>query len=107
VYVALLTGTGLGSSLGGGIVLLSLDELITALGGLDVGERHMDALVDHSAVHFLLDLDTDGSLSDVEDNTGASVVVFERHTLVDGGVNLDINIVPALHKKNEKSYLLK
>jgi hypothetical protein len=94
----LLTASGLSGSLGGSIVLLSLDELITALGSLDVGKGDMDLLVDHSAVNLLLDLDSDGSLGDVEDDTGAAMVVLERHTLVDGRIHLDIHIVSTLLK---------
>ena len=47
----------------------------------------MNALVEDSAVDLLLDLDTDGSLGDIEDDTGAAMVVLERHTLVNGVVS--------------------
>lgn len=72
----------------------------TVLMYLDVGKGDMDALVDDSAIDLFLDLDTYGSLGDVEDNSGATMVVLERHTLVNGGVNLDINIVSTLQRRN-------
>lgn len=62
----------------------------------------MNALVEDSAVDLLLDLDTDGSLGDIEDDTGAAMVVLERHTLVNGGVYLDIHIVSTLPRRKEQ-----
>jgi len=56
----------------------------------------VELLAKDSTVDLLVDSDTDGSLGHVENNSGASVVVLERHTLVDGGINFDINIVSSL-----------
>ena len=56
----------------------------------------MDSLWDDSTVDFLVNNNTDGSLVDVEDNTSSAVVVLERHTLVLGRIDLDINIVSSL-----------
>jgi hypothetical protein len=48
--------------------------------------------------YLLVDDNTDGSLVHVEHNTGSTVVVLEGHTLVDGGIHLDIHIVTSLFK---------
>ena len=56
----------------------------------------MDLLWDDSAVDLLVDDNTDSTLVDVEDDTSATLVVLEWHTLVDGGVDLDVNIVTSL-----------
>lgn len=79
------------------VLLLAADDLITALGSVDVGKRHVDVLADDAAVDLLVHANSDSALGDVEHNTGAAVVVLEGHALVHGGVNLDINIVSSLY----------
>lgn len=86
------------------VVLLALDDLRLASGGLQVGGSNVQVLSDDSAVDLLVNSDTNGSLGDVEHNTGSAVVVLEGHTLVNGGINLDVNVVSSLeesqHNKN-------
>ncbi len=84
------------SLLGGFVRLLAGNDLSLASGWFDVRNSNVDLLGDDSSVYFLVDNDTDGALVDVEHNTGTTVVVLERHTLVDGRVNLDVNIVTSL-----------
>jgi len=61
-----------------------------------VGGRDVQLLAEDAAVDLLVDDNTNSSLVHVEHNTGSAVVVLEGHTLVDGGIHLDINIVTSL-----------
>jgi hypothetical protein len=95
---------GLASSDGGLVGLvghLAGDDLSLASGGLDVGNGNVDLLLHNSGVHHLIHGDANGSLGDVEHNTSTALVELVGHTLVDGRVNSDINIVTALQKTNE------
>lgn len=46
----------------------------------------------------LVNSDTNGSLVDIENNTSSAVVELVGHALVDGGVNLDVDIISSLYK---------
>ena len=93
-----------GCCLGGLVVLDTSDDLITALALVHVGNSHVKILLDNSTIDQLLYGHTDSALVHVEDDTSAAVVVLVGHTLVNGGVDLDINIVSSLQyvKKGEK-----
>ena len=66
----------------------------------------MNLLFNDSSIDEFVDDNTNGSLGNVEDDTSSSVVVLEWHTLVNGGVDLDINIVSSLQNNfNEKDFL--
>lgn len=54
---------------------------------------NMEALPDDAVADLLVDLDTDGTGSDVPYNASATVVELVGHALVDGTVALDVNIV--------------
>lgn len=45
---------------------------------------------------LLVDLDADGSLGNIPDSTSASVVELMWHTLVDGAVHLDVDVITDL-----------
>ena len=87
-------------SLGGylcGLVLLDAsNDLLLALALVNVGDGNVDVLLDDSTIDQLLDGDTDSALVHVEDDTSATVVVLVGHTLVNGGINLDVDIVSSL-----------
>ena len=99
-----------GSSLGIGLwllILLSLflkgivlfnsgDESNTGLRLSDVLDSHVDSLGDNSSIDGLVDNDTDGMSSNIEDSTSLTMVELVRHTLVDGTVGNDINVVTHL-----------
>ena len=88
-----LLGLGLGSL----VVLLSLQDLLLALGGADVFNSDMDTLFDNSSIYQLVDTNTDGGLGDIEDNSGSSVVSLVGHTLVDGRIGKDVDVVTNLN----------
>lgn len=57
---------------------------------------NMDSLPDDPVANLLVDLDPYGPLGDVPDPSGAAVVELVGHPLVDGAVNLDVDVVPDL-----------
>lgn len=58
-------------------------EGLTALGSTHVLDSNVDSLGDDSSSVLLVDNDSDGVLSDIEDTTGLTVVELVRHALVD------------------------
>jgi len=87
---------GLGLGLGGLVLLHASDDLLLALALVDVGDGNVDVLLNDSTVDELLDGNTDSALVHVEDHTGTAVVVLMGHTLVDGRVDLDVDIISSL-----------
>ncbi len=86
------------SSLLGGLVRLDTrDDLLLALGRTDVLDTNMDTLLKDASVNVLVHTNTNGRLGNIENDTGTSVVVLVGHTLVDGRVGEDINVVTDLH----------
>ena len=59
-------------------------------------DADMDTLLNDAAIDELVDTDTYGALGDVKDDSGPAVVTLVRHTLVDGGVGKDVDIVSDL-----------
>ena len=70
-------------SLLGVIFLDSSLEGLTALGSTHVLDSNVDSLGDDSSSVLLVDNDSDGVLSDIEDTTGLTMVELVRHALVD------------------------
>lgn len=56
-------------------------------------DTEIHPLLEVAVAYNLVDNDTDSMGSDVVDNASPSVVVFVRHTLLLGGVGLDIDDV--------------
>ncbi len=78
------------------VVSLALNDLSLASGWLQVWDSNVNLLLEDTTIVFLVDHNTNSTLVDVEDDTSAAVVVLEWHTLVDRGVDLDVNIVTSL-----------
>ena len=76
------------------------DDLLLALGRTDVLNTNMDTLLKDASVNVLVHTNTDGGLGDVENDTGTSVVVLVWHTLVNGRVGKDVNVVTDLNRKH-------
>jgi hypothetical protein len=85
-----------GCCLGGLVILDATDDLIAALALVDMGDGDVEILLDNSTIDQLLYGHTDSALVHVKDDTSAAVVVLVGHTLVNGRVDLDINIVSSL-----------
>jgi len=59
-------------------------------------DTHVHTLGEDCTTNLLVDDDTNSMGSDVEDFAGASVVVLVGHTLLDGRVCLDVDVLPLL-----------
>merc|ERR1719443_90552 len=82
------------------VLLHALQEHLVATGFPQMLEADVDALAELLVRHAILgnfcDLNADGVPVNVEDDTSPPVVEAVRHALLDGGVNDDIDVVPAL-----------
>lgn len=78
------------------IGLLASNDVSLAGGWANMGNSNMDLLSDHAVVDLLVDLNTNCSLCNIEHNTSSAMVELVWHTLVDGRVNLNVNIVSTL-----------
>ena len=73
----------LGLLLSGVVGLNSLDESLVASTLADMLNSNVDSLAELLTTNNLGDLNTDGGLGDVENNTSSAVIELIRHTLVD------------------------
>lgn len=83
----------LGGNLEGVVLLDSLDESLSRSGLSDMLNSDTDPLWDNSSIDLLVDNDTDGDSGDVENSSGLSVVELVWHTLMDGTIGDDINVI--------------
>jgi hypothetical protein len=82
-----------GFILGGFIGNLTGQNLPLALGFANVLNADMNSLFKDASIDELVYTHTNGRFGHIEDNSSATVVVLVRHTLVDGGIGKDINVV--------------
>ena len=99
----------LGSLLGlDGVVLLhTVQVLLSALGRQDMLDLHVDSLLDDAVSHLLVHLHTHSGLGDIKNDSSASVVTLEGHTLVNSSVGHNIDVVTyviAAHVRRERNH---
>ena len=116
------TSSELGGSLGGGVGLDSVEEIISTFRVLDVLDSEVHSLLHVSVSDDLVDNDSDSSSGDVVDDSGSTkainissgivriaaevgddgpVVVLVRHTLLLSGVGLDVDDISDLVDSEE------
>jgi len=83
----------LGGDLKGIVSLDSLDESLSRSGLSDMLNSDTDSLWDDSSVDQFVDNDTDGDSGDVENSSGLTVVELVWHTLMDGTIGDDIDVI--------------
>ena len=89
------------------VLLHTVQVLESALGRTNVVDLDVDSLLDDAVSDLLVHLHTHSSLRHIEHHTGASMVTLEGHTLVDGSVGNDVNVVSILvasHVRGERNH---
>jgi len=77
---------------------LTCDNLNLALGLTDMLDTYMNTLLNDTSVNGLVDTYSDSRLGYVEDDSSTSMVMLMGHTLVDGRVREDIDVVAYLDR---------
>jgi len=78
---------------------LTGDDFLLTLGRTNMLDADMNALLNDTSIDWLVDTDSDGTLGYVEDNSSTSMVVLVGHTLVDGRVGEDVDVITNLDRK--------
>ena len=78
------------------VLLDAFQEIRTRAGGLDVFDTDVDSLGKDLSPDTLVNNDSDGALSYVEDTSSLSVVNLVRHTLLEGSIRDNIDDVSTL-----------
>ena len=84
-----LVAAGLGLCLLDLVGVDSVEEVLSALGVLDVLQADVDALGEDLAAHTLVDHHAHGALGHVEHASGLAVVGLVGHALLEGAVALE------------------
>merc|ERR1712180_423178 len=71
-------------------------EIISAFGMLDMFNSEVDSLWDDSISKLLIDNNSNSSSGYIEDSSSFAVIVFVRHSFVNGSISLDINNITNL-----------
>lgn len=77
---------------------LASKNLLLALGLANVFNTDMNTLLKDTSIDRLVDTNSNGRFGHIEDDSSASVIVFVGHTLVNGGVGENVNVISYLDR---------
>ena len=94
-------------SLDGLVLLHTVQVLNSALGRQNMLDLDVNSLLDDAVSHLLVDLNANSSLSHIKNDSSATMVSLERHTLMASSIGYNIDVVTNMvgaHESRERNH---